>query len=328
MRRWLKRIAALFLLLVIGIAGYAAYALGHPGMPADTQTLPAASTLPKGLSAQYFGATTLVFRDEKNAVMIDALLTRPGMGKVMFGTIASDPARVDWALGKAQLGSADLLLITHSHYDHVLDAAAVATRTGAKIAGSSSTREVMLGSDIPEARTIIVKGGEQLEAGDFRVTVIRSRHSEPDTVPGEVTAPIHQPASAKDFKEGGTFAYLIEHRGLRILVHASANFVPGMYEGVKADVIFLATGGLTQRPADFTTRYWQEIVTATGAKIVIPIHWDDFLAPLDKPLKPLPRMLDNIPETMKRLAPLAARDHVAIRYMPVIAPVDIVAAAR
>ena len=39
-------------------------------------------------------------------------------------------------------------------------------------------------------------------------------------------------------------------------------------------------------------------------------------------------MMDDIPLTMRRIAPLAARDHVAIRYLPVIAPVDIAAAAH
>ena len=40
----------------------------------------------------------------------------------------------------------------------------------------------------------------------------------------------------------------------------------------------------------------------------------------------LRRFLDDIPLTMSRIAPLAARDGVKVRYMPVIAPVDIIAA--
>jgi L-ascorbate metabolism protein UlaG (beta-lactamase superfamily) len=171
-----------------------------------------------------------------------------------------------------------------------------------------------------------VSGGEKLQAGDFTVTVIRSVHSLGDRVPGTITGSLHQPAKAADYKEGGTFAYLIEHNGLRILVHASANFVPGMYKDVKADVVFLATGGLSPHAADFTARYWDEVVKATGAKLVVPIHWDDFLLPLDQPLQPLRRFLDDIPLTMNRIAPLAKRDGVAVRYMPVIAPVDIAAA--
>lgn len=83
---------------------------------------------------------------------------------------------------------------------------------------------------------------------------------------------------------------------------------------------------MSSHPADFTTRYWDEVVKTTGAKLVVPIHWDDFLEPLDQPLQPLRRFLDDIPLTMTRIGSLAARDRVKVRYMPVIAPVDIVAA--
>jgi len=328
MRRWIKRIAWTFLLLVAAGGTYGAYKFGHPALPADTKTL-ASTAAPAGqVTTRYFGATTIAFSDGTNTVMVDALLTRPNIWTAMFGKVATDKALVGSILRKAALDRVDLLLITHTHYDHVFDAAEIARRTGATIVGSPSTREVALGGDLPNARIRTVAGGERLQAGDFTVTVIRSVHSLGDKVPGNLAAPLRQPARIGDYKEGGTFAYLIEHRGLHILVHASANVVPGMYKGVKADVVFLATGGLSPHPADFTARYWDEVVKATGAKLVVPIHWDDFLLPLDQPLQPLRRFLDDIPLTMTRLAPLAQRDGVAIRYMPVIAPVDIAAATK
>ncbi|QDZ08626.1 MBL fold metallo-hydrolase [Sphingomonas panacisoli] len=323
MRVWIKRILLTVAALLAVAVGYGAWRFGHPALPADTVTLASSNAAAGDVTARYFGATTLTFGDGKNTIMIDALLTRPGMRAVMFDKIASDPALVGSVLSRAGLAKIDLLLVSHTHYDHALDIAAVAAKTGATIVGSPSTREVALGGGIPDARIRTIKGGETLVAGDFTVTVIRSAHSLGDRVPGEVTAPLRQPAKASDYREGGTFAYLIEHRGLRILVHASANFSPGMYRGVKADVVFLATGGLSPHPADFTARYWDEVVKTTGAKLVVPIHWDDFLLPLDQPLQPLRRFLDDIPLTMTRLAPLAARDGVKIRYMPVIAPVDI-----
>lgn len=326
MRKWIKRTGLAVALLLVATVGYGAWRFGHPAMPAGSQTLAPGRVSPGAVSAHYFGATTIVFSDGKDAVMIDALLTRPDMGKVMSGKIASDPALIDSILKRAGLSKIDLLLVSHTHYDHALDIAAVAAKTGATIVGSPSTREVALGGGVPDARITVIRGGEQIAAGDFRVTVFRSVHSLGDRVPGDVTAPLRQPADAKDYKEGGTYAYLVEHKGLRILVHASANYVPGMYRGVKADIVFLATGGLSPHPADFTVRYWDEVVKATGAKLVVPIHWDDFLEPLDQPLQPLRRFLDDIPLTMERIAPLAKRDGVAIRYMPVIAPVDIASA--
>lgn len=325
---WFRAMLGGVLLLVAVIGGYGAWALGDPALPAGSRTLDAGTPLPGGISVHDFGTTTLVFSDGRNAVMVDALLTRPTMAKALFGRIASDSARIDEDLKKAGLARIDLLLVSHSHYDHALDVAAVAQRTGARVVGSASTREIALGGGVPEARIAVVKGGEHLEAGDFRVTVLRSRHSLGDRVPGDVTAPLIQPAKLGDYKEGGTFAFLIEHKGLRLLVHASANVVQAMYHGVRADAVFLATGGLSSQPAAYTDAYWHEIVETTGAKLVVPIHWDDFFAPLDRPLRPLPRMMDDIPLTMKRIAPLAARDHVAVRYLPVIAGVDIAAAVR
>lgn len=327
-KRWAGRALAVLALLLVVFIGYASWQASHPAMPAGSVTLPSATAPTGGVTARFFGTTTLAFSDGQNAIMVDALLSRPDLRKVMTGEVATSPARVGDALRRAGVSRLDLLLVTHSHYDHVLDAAAIASRTGATIVGSPSTREVALGGGIPAARIRTVGGGEQLDAGAFHVTVFRSLHSPDDRVPGEITAPLHQPASVKAYKQGGTLAYLIEHRGFRILVQASANMVPGMYRGVQADVVFLATGGLSRQPAAFTDRYWHEVVEATGAKLVVPIHWDDFLQPLGSPLQPLRRFMDDVPLTMSRIAPLAARDRVSVRYMPVIAPVDIAAATR
>lgn len=207
MRIWVKRILLTLALLAVAGVGYGAWRFQHPAMPAGAQTL-ASGMAPEGnVTERFFGTTTLAFSDGKNAIMIDALLTRPGMGEVLLGKVASDPALVGSILTRARLGKIDLLLVTHTHYDHALDVASVATWTGATIVGSPSTREVALGGGVPDARIRTIKGGERFTAGDFTVTAIRSVHSLGDRVPGEVTAPLKPPAEAKDYKEGGTFAY-------------------------------------------------------------------------------------------------------------------------
>jgi L-ascorbate metabolism protein UlaG (beta-lactamase superfamily) len=327
-KRWLKRIGLVLAALTVLLIGYGAWRFRHPALPADTRILASRIATPGSVTVRFMGTTTLAFSDGSNTIMIDALLTRPGMRAVMFGTVKSDPAVIGDVLQRASLDKVDLLFVSHSHYDHALDAAAVAARTGAVVVGSPSTQQIALGGGIPASRTRVVKGGELFEAGAFKITVIRSLHSPGDRVPGIIAAPLHQPAKASDYKEGGTFAFLIEHNGQRILVHPSANFVPGMYRGVHADVVFLATGGLSLQPTKFTQDYWRETVEATGATLVIPIHWDDFLQPLDQPLQPLRIFLDDIPQTMTRLDGLAARDGVKIRYMPVFAPVALSAAIK
>ena len=158
MLKWFLRILAVIAVLVLAGVGYGAWRFGHPALPADSQTLPAVSAAGSGLTAQYFGTTTLAFRDGHNAVMVDALLTRPDMKTVLSGVVASNPALIDSILRRASIDKLDLLLISHTHYDHVLDADAVAQRTGATIVGSASTREVALGGGIPAARIATITG--------------------------------------------------------------------------------------------------------------------------------------------------------------------------
>jgi L-ascorbate metabolism protein UlaG (beta-lactamase superfamily) len=43
-------------------------------------------------------------------------------------------------------------------------------------------------------------------------------------------------------------------------------------------------------------------VDTVDPRIVIPIHWDDFTRPLDQPLLPMPRFLDDLDVTLARLA--------------------------
>ncbi len=49
--------------------------------------------------------------------------------------------------------------------------------------------------------------------------------------------------------------------------------------------------------------FFAETVKKTGAKLVIPVHWDNFFAPLDRPIKNLP----DLPEKAEQVFFKAAR---------------------
>jgi L-ascorbate metabolism protein UlaG (beta-lactamase superfamily) len=330
--RPLKRIAKIVaLVLAISVAlsvPIIAFKFGHPDPPPVADYLRKSPARDGRLSVQFFGTTSLAFRDGRNTIMIDGYLSRPGLWSVLRRPLSSDRSVIDRTLRKAGIGKVDLLLVSHSHLDHALDAAMIAQKTGARLVGSLSTRQIGLGGGLPDDRIQVIVPGETMTVGDFAVTAFQSLHSPDDRVPGTIRAPLHQPARASDYKQGGTFSFLIVHRGVRILVHPSANVVPGMYRHVRADVIFLATGGLGAQSDSQVADYWKQVVETTGAKLVIPIHRDDFLRPLDAPMLPMRRFMDDYDKAMLRVKPLAARDRVAIRFMPVIDPVDIAAAQR
>ena len=95
-------------------------------------------------------------------------------------------------------------------------------------------------------------------------------------------------------------AIVIEHPQGRILHHGSAGFVPGALDGQRADVVFLGIAMIGDLEP-----YLRETVDAVGASRVIPVHWDNFTLPLDKPLEPFPFVvrLDDFFANMRRLRP-------------------------
>lgn len=122
---------------------------------------------------------------------------------------------------------------------------------------------------------------------------------------------------------GEAYSWLIEHDQCRILIVPSAGEIGSAFTGVKADTVLLGIGQLAKRGPSGLETYWRGTVTATGAGLVIPIHWDDFTRPLSQPLKPLPYGIDRFDQTMQDLTRLAQRDQVTLGLAPVFSALDL-----
>jgi L-ascorbate metabolism protein UlaG (beta-lactamase superfamily) len=270
----LIRFALLAFVAVALIGGAFLYTkLSHPSL-APYAALELRSSPPTAgrVSARFLGVTTILLHDGQTAVLTDGFFSRPGILQMLLGKIEPDPARIDATLQRAKIAKLAAVLVAHSHHDHALDSAAVARRTGALLIGSESTANIGRGETFPEDRIRVIKGGETFTFGQFKVTVFKSPHSPNPLFEGEISSPLRAPARAHEYKEGGNFSFLIEHGGRSILIHASANFAPGIYKDTRADVVFLGIGGLGKQSNEFADNYWREVVQATGAKLVVPIH--------------------------------------------------------
>src|SRR5262245_49940467 len=90
---------------------------------------------PKGgaVKVTFLGTATLLFDDGETQLMTDGFFTRPSLLTVGRGKLETDPKVVDAVLQKAKVDRLKALFVGHSHYDHVLDSAYVAKKTGAKL---------------------------------------------------------------------------------------------------------------------------------------------------------------------------------------------------
>jgi hypothetical protein len=87
--------------------------------------------------------------------------------------------------------------------------------------------------------------------------------------------------------------------------------------------VLLSIGALGKQSECFTRGYWRETVRRTGARLVVPIHWDDFARSLKEPLRAFPRFADRVDVAMPRIVGLAEADGVALGLMPRFAAVEL-----
>jgi len=273
------------------------------------------------IKVTFLGTTTLLFDDGRTQLMIDGFLSRPALSTVVFGRVQTNPAVVDGVLERVFDHGRDLRLeaifVSHSHYDHALDVAYIAERTGAHLYGSRSTLNIGRGGGLCEAQmTRIRPDPAPWHVGAFEVTVLASRHS-PATifnpVGGVVKAPLQQPARYLDYAEETTVDFLIAHCDRKILVKASANSVAA---APKADVLFLATSQLGRQSTEFMNNFYAQAVAAAHPSLLVPIHWDDFFEPLTGHLREAPWPIDNTHEALDFLLARVHEENYRLEFRP------------
>jgi L-ascorbate metabolism protein UlaG (beta-lactamase superfamily) len=272
----------------------------------------AASDAP--LTVTWLGVSTLLIDDGSSALMTDGFFSRPSLARVGLGKVAPSPARVDGSLARVGVKRLVAVVPVHTHFDHALDSALVADRTGAVLVGGESAANVGRGYGLDESRLEVADSGVPIRLGDFDITLVKSHHSPPDRFPGTIDQPVVPPVKAAAYRCGEAWATFIHHRpsDRRVLIQGSAGFVRGSLTGQRADVVYLGVGQLGVQPESYVVDYWAETVRTVGARRVVLVHWDDFFRPLSKPLRALPYVADDLDVSLRILSGLAERDGVAL----------------
>ena len=244
--------------------------------------------------------------------MTDGFFTRPGgLLKIALGRrISPDPDLIRCGLHRAGVDRLAAVMPLHSHYDHAMDSPEVARQTGATLLGSESSVNLGHGWGLPEAQIKVVVPGKAYHFGEFSLTFIEGRH-----VPiranlfrgeTEIVEPLVPPAPPLDYKMGQVYSLHIEHPLGNLLVQGSAGFLPGALAGLPADVVFLSVGGLAHLEREYKQALFDEVVGATKASRLVPLHYDDFSRPLTEPLRLIPKILDDVGSSLDFLVEKAA----------------------
>lgn len=277
--------------------------------PSFFESSSTSSVLP-GLIVKWLGCAGVMLSDGSTTLLIDPFVSRYGLWSVVMGKrLVPKVAEIRSLLTRLAAREVEAVLVSHSHYDHALDAPFFAKETGAYLIGSNSTANIGRGAGLDAIR--IVEHGSRLDLGRFQVTVLESEHGpglfSSIPFPGDIEKPLKPPARAYDYRLGKTFSFVIAHEAGTIVHHGSAGFRKGMYEGIHADVVLLGIAGRGD-----TETYLREVVDQTGARIVVPIHFDDFFSPISTP----PRLLPGI-EMDEFVKTALTRKNIGLSFLPI-----------
>ncbi|MBK7950596.1 MAG: MBL fold metallo-hydrolase [Deltaproteobacteria bacterium] len=285
------------LALLLGAVAAFLFGTSTPPPVDPAWAVAASADVPPGsLTVRFTGTSTLLFSDGETAWMVDGWFSRFGARQLYRGKIAPDGEAIARGLERNGIGGEGggrlaAVIPVHSHFDHAMDAPEVAKRTGAILLGSPSTANIGRGWGLPESQIRIARSREPERFGRFEITLVETRHFEfPDPAVRaqalerpEIEAPLVPPVAAFDYRLGTPYAIHVRHPLGTFLIQGSAGYVEGGLAGYDAELVFLGIGGLGTQTADYRETYWRETVVATGARRVIPVHWDSLMGPIEGP---------------------------------------------
>lgn len=276
------------------------------------------------VTLKYFGTAGWEISDGKTVILLDPYVSRikgpappsGGSSQLVSGDNRpalgwNDIATPDTAAIDAHFPRADFVLVTHTHYDHVLDVPQIALKTGATVIGTESTENVMRAYSVPEDHLITVRGGEDYEFETFSLKVIPSLHSPIDhkryfssaTAPANLKAPL---TLQQMHPEGGTLAYLIRFHGHQILAFGGMNYIERELAGLDPDVVLVGAAGSRKEIYDYAGRLMR---TLHDPPLVLPTHWDNFLVPYEASQQPA---LDALQSFIREITTASPRTKVVI----------------
>ncbi len=239
--------------------------------------------LPAGLEVEWLGVSGYRMTYEGQTLFIDPYLSRvPFRDLVLRRPTLPDPAALDRFV-KAP-GKVVGVLVGHTHFDHAVDAPAIAQRFDCDAYGSSSLVNLMALHGLAD-RAVEVEPYRTYELGPFEISFTPSVHSKlllGLAVPydGELSCEHLDSLSPDAYRCGQVWGISIKVGELRLYHQGSANLIDDAIRERGIDVFLAGVAGRS-----FTREYWKRILPRLDPKVVVPTHYDNFFRPLGRPME-------------------------------------------
>jgi len=272
-----------FLLLFLSAQGLAAGLGSYPHLVvADSLSSPR-----NGVRVTYLGTNGYQFEFKGHALLVDPYFSRVDLLSVALGSrIQPNAARINDGLRHLASGNCrtDAILVTHGHFDHLLDVPAVMAKTRARLIASASSVDLV--RRLPDAGASsgdAVKPGDVRRIGPWKIRVLAATHDRLfgkvpfDRPPSQALAKAGPPQRAADWICGEPLAFLIEVNGQRIYIDSGgtpAQLPPNESGSRRMDLAILGMA-LPDSRARLAAA-----LARLQPRYVLPSHQDDFFRPL------------------------------------------------
>jgi L-ascorbate metabolism protein UlaG (beta-lactamase superfamily) len=257
--------------------------------------------LPAGLEVEWLGVSGYRMSYQGQTLFIDPYLSRvPFRDLLLRRPAAPDPAALDRFV-KAP-GKTVGVLVGHTHFDHALDAPAIARRLDCRAYGSRSLVNLMALHGLG-GRAVEVEPYRTYELGPFEIGFTPSVHSKlllGLAVPydGELSCEHLDSLCPSAYRCGQVWGISIAVAGLRFYHQGSANLIDGAIREREVDVFLAGVAGRS-----FTAGYWKRILPVLQPKTVVPTHYDNFFRPLGEEMAFVANVqLSELPEEIEAVS--------------------------
>ena len=238
---------------------------------------PGSSPPTDSIRITYLGVNGFQFENGGHALLVDPYFTRVGLwaGALNQG-VESNPNRVSDGLRHVR-PNIDAILVTHAHFDHLLDVPEIMRQTHARLISGPTAVRLVESVGISREKCETVKPGSIRRVGPFTVRILAAQH---DRLFGKVPFPekatLSKPVKASDWVVGEPLAFLIEAAGKRIYIDSGG--IPRAPPRVGIGRVDLAILGVAL--PDSRKRFG-EAVKLLKPRYILPSHQDDMFGPMN-----------------------------------------------